>query len=431
MGTRFICRPSTLRGSVAIPGSKSHTIRAVAIAALAEGTSRIRLPLVSNDTLASVRVFRALGAGIETADGLWTVKGTGGALTVPDDVLDVGNSGVTLRTALGAATLLTDGGAIFTGDAQIRSRPNGPLVGSLNDLGAEVWSTRGEGLVPLSVRGTLKGGTTSIQGHTSQYVSSLLMCAPLAEGESHIRVPVLNEKPYVEITLDWLRRQGIRFQHAGLEEFRVPGGQTYQPVDRAVPADFSSATFFLVAGALGANDVTSTGLDVSDTQGDKAVLDYLRRMGARVEVEGDRIRVTGGELVGTEIDLNATPDALPMLAVAGCFARGTTRLVNCPQARIKETDRIEKMAAELSKLGAKVEELPDGLVVHESRLTGGEVDGHDDHRIVMALAVAGMAAEGNIVIHSAEAAAVTFPTFASCLQALGGTIEVNDDCNQE
>jgi 3-phosphoshikimate 1-carboxyvinyltransferase len=152
-------------------------------------------------------------------------------------------------------------------------------------------------------------------------------------------------------------------------------------------------------------------------------------MGARVEVEGDRIRVHGGELVGTEIDLNATPDALPMLAAVGCFARGMTRLANCPQARIKETDRIEAMGAELTKMGARVRELPDGLEVHESTLSGADVDGRGDHRIVMALAVAGLAASGSseTVIASAEAAAVTFPSFASDMAALGGRIRAVSD----
>lgn len=421
---RFVCRKSQLRGEVRIPGSKSHTIRAVAIASLAEGESAIRAPLVSDDTVAAVEAYRALGAQIRMDPDVWRVSGTGGEIRAPDNVIDVRNSGVTLRTALGTCALLRKGMAVLTGDEQIRRRPAGPLAQSLNDLGAKVRSTRGTGVAPFVVEGRLHGGETSIEGTTSQYVTGLLINAPLADGDSTIRVPVLNEAPYVEMTLEWLRSHGIRFQQDGLREFRVPGGQQYRPVRRAIPADWSSATFFLGAGALAQGGITLLGLDMSDIQGDKAVVDYLKKMGATVEVAPDRIRVKANELVGCELDLNDTPDALPTLAVLGCFARGTTRLVNVPQARIKESDRIAVMARELGRLGARTEELADGLVVHESKLKGAEVNGHGDHRVVMALAVAGCFIPGETVVHGAEAAAVTFPEFADCMSALGAQMRV-------
>jgi len=253
-------------------------------------------------------------------------------------------------------------------------------------------------------------------------LSALLINCPYADGQSVIRVPLLNEAPYVEITLDWLTRHGIEFEHDGMREFRIPGEQRYRPVNRAIPADFSSATFFLGAGALEGNEIALRGLDMADTQGDKAVVDFVRKMGAQVEDEGDCIRVEARALEGCEIDLNATPDALPMLAVMGCFARGTTRLVNVPQARMKETDRIQVMDEELSKLGARVEQLEDGIVVHESELRGAEVDGHGDHRVVMALAVAGCSIPGTTVIRGADAAAVTFPEFADLMASLGADI---------
>jgi 3-phosphoshikimate 1-carboxyvinyltransferase len=421
---RFACQQSRLQGEVVIPGSKSHTIRAVAIASLAAGDSLIRSPLESNDTWAAVDAYRALGAEIAAEPGLWRVRGTAGRLRVPENVIDVRNSGVTLRTALGTCALLPEGIAVLTGDEQIRRRPAGPLAQSLNDLGANVRSTRGDGSAPFVVQGRLTGGLTSIAATTSQYVTGLLINVPLADGESVIRVTRLNEAPYVEMTLDWLRRQGIGFAQEDLREFRVPGGQQYRPVDRAIPADWSSATFFLGAGALDGNDISLLGLDLADTQGDKAVLDYLRAMGALVEVLDQGIRVRPATLTGCDLDLNSTPDALPTLAVLGCFARGVTRLCNVPQARIKESDRISVMAEELGKLGARVEELPDGLVVHESGLHGAEVDGHGDHRVVMALAVAACCIPGTTVIHGAEAAAVTFPEFADRLKALGADLQV-------
>jgi 3-phosphoshikimate 1-carboxyvinyltransferase len=419
---RYICKRSHLRGEVRIPGSKSHTIRAIAIASLAEGRSTIRAPLDSSDTRAAVAAYRALGAHIDLAADTWLVDGTGGQIRPPDDVIDVRNSGVTIRTAMGSAALLREGIAILTGDEQIRRRPAGPLASSLTDLGADVRSTRGTGTAPFVVEGRLRGGETSIEAVTSQYLSALLINCPLADGDSVIHVPLLNEAPYVAMTLDWLGRQGIQLERDGLAEFRVAGGQQYDPVDRAIPADFSSATFFLGAGALGGNDVVLRGLDMSDTQGDKAVVDFVRQMGADVEVRDDAVRVRPRALVGCELDLNATPDALPMLAVLGCFARGTTRLVNVPQARLKETDRISVMAAELAKLGARVKELKDGIIVQESTLRGAQVSGHGDHRVVMSLAVAGCAIPGRTLVDEAEAAAVTFPGFRDCMLSLGAAI---------
>lgn len=421
---KFVCRKSSLRGDVRIPGSKSHTIRAVAIASLAEGESTIRAPLDSNDTRSAVRAYQALGAEIDTRAEAWLVRGTGGELAVPDDVIDVGNSGVTVRTGMGSCALLRQGLAVLTGDAQIRRRPAGPLMQALDDLGAQVRSTRGTGTAPFVVEGRLKGGETSIEAVTSQYLSALLVNCPYADGDSVIRVPLLNEAPYVEMTLEWIRHHGIELEQDDLKEFRIPGGQRYRPVDRAIPADFSSATFFLGAGALQGNEIVLRGLDMTDTQGDKAVVDFVRQLGAEVTVEADLIRVRAQELAGCELDLNATPDALPMLAVLGCFARGTTRLVNVPQARMKETDRISVMDAELTKLGARVEQLEDGIVVHESELSGADVEGHDDHRVVMALAVAGASIPGTTVIHGSEAASVTFPEFADLMVSLGADVEI-------
>ncbi len=421
---RLVCRRSSLRGEVRIPGSKSHTIRAITIAALAEGESVIRAPLDSNDTRSAAAAFRALGAEVELRRRDWRVLGTGGEVRTPEDVIYVGNSGVTLHNAMGACALLRDGMAVVTGDEQIRRRPAGVLADALNDLGARVRSTRGTGTAPFVVGGRLRGGRTAIEAVNSQHLSALLISTPLADGHSEIEVTVLNEAPYVEMTLDWVRRQGIALEQEGLRRFHVPGGQRYRPVERTIPADFSSATFFVGAGALGENDVVLRGLDMDDTQGDKAVLELVREMGAEVKVTARAVRVRARELVGRDFDLNATPDALPTLAVLGCFARGRTRLLNCPQARVKETDRIAVMAQELGRLGARVEELEDGLVVHESRLRGAEVDGHGDHRVVMALAVAGCSIPGRTVVLGAEAAAVTFPGFVECLRGLGANLRL-------
>ena len=412
---------SAIGGTVRIPGSKSHTIRALAIATLAEGTSHIYEPLDSLDTQACAAVCRGLGARIRMGDD-WLVEGTGGHPACPDNVLDVGNSGTTLYITLSMAAL-TNGWSVFTGDEQIRSRPAAPLLEALRGLGAEAMSTRGDGRAPLLIRGPLWGGKVAIECPTSQYLSSLLITCPLADGEAEIDVLRLNESPYVEMTLGWLDEQGIQYEREGFERFAVPGGQSYKAFQKPIPADFSSATFFLCAAAITGAEVTLLGLEKGDTQGDKAVVDYLAAMGAEVEWIDGGVRIRGRALTGVELDLNATPDALPAMAVAACFAEGETRLVNVPQARIKETDRLAVMREELAKMGASIEELPDGLVIQGGGLKGAAVEGHSDHRVVMALAVAGLGAEGTTEITTAEAAAVTFPTFVELMNSLGARIE--------
>ena len=418
--------PSKLNGTVRIPASKSHTIRAVAIAALAHGESVIEGPLDSLDTQAAVRTYRALGAQIDTSGADWIVNGTAGQLQEPTEIIDVGNSGTALRMAMGSAALLPASAKVqFTGDEQIRSRPHGPLLQALNDLGAKAVSVGGDGRVPLEISGQLAGGKTTIEATTSQYLSSLLLCTPLAKGDSEIQVAHLNEWPYVQITLDWLNSQGIRYEQEGWQAFKIYGQQSYGGFRQRIPADFSSATFFLVAAAITGSKLTLEGLEMSDSQGDKAVADYLELMGADVEREDDLIRINAGELEGVEIDMNETPDALPAMAVAGAVAKGKTSLVNVPQARIKETDRIAGMAKELGKMGIRCEELKDGLVVHGGKLKGTQVCGHADHRIVMALAVAGLAAKGTTRVDTAEAAAVTFPNFVELMTSAGAAIRTS------
>lgn len=418
-------RHSTLSGTVHIPGSKSHTIRAVAVAALADGQSHIKAPLDSSDAQASVDTYRALGAVIDQRDDGWHVTGTAGKLTAPSETIDVGNSGTTVNIAMGSCALIPEGKVVLTGDEQIQVRPAKPLAQALNDLGATVIDLNGTGCPPYSIQGRIRGGETTIECKTSQYLSSLLMCCPLADNDTHIIVPLLHEAPYVGITLDWLDKQGIRLDFAAdYSEFTIPGNQSYAPVNRHIPADFSSATFFLAAGALPGNDVVSAGLDYTDTQGDKAVVEYLKALGAHVTVDAQSVRVTTHDLAGCEIDLNATPDALPMMAVLACFAKGETRLVNVPQARLKETDRIAVMAQELKKLGADIEERPDGLVIRESKLHGATVSGHGDHRVIMSLAIAGTQLRDGVTIQGADAIAVTYPTFADDLKSIGGHVEI-------
>jgi 3-phosphoshikimate 1-carboxyvinyltransferase len=417
------------------------------MAALGEGVSEINYPLDSLDARSCTDVCRGLGADITEhraadpscpnpadEDGKrlvgWTVQGAGTAgLRAPADPLDVGNSGTTLFLALAAAALGREP-AVFTGDAQIARRGAGPLLEALRGLGITV-SSGPEGRVPITVKGPWKGGRVGLPCPTSQYLSALLLAAPLAPAgtTTEIDVPLLNEKPYIDLTLSYLKAQGIPWEGAAdYSYFCIPGGASYKPVNGPVVGDFSSAAFPGCAAAIGGlaeaggGPVVLLGLDPGDPQGDKAIFDILSRMGCDTawDWQGGEWRLTvsrRGPLKGGTFDLNDTPDLLPVAAVLGACAEGKTALVNVAHARIKETDRIAVMAEELRKLGAAVTERTDGLVIRGGVLRGGEVDGHGDHRVVMALAVAALGAAGPVEIAGAESAAVTYPAFPELMAA--------------
>ena len=405
----LLVKKSSLEGSIEIPGSKSHTIRAVVIASLANGKSRIISPLDSGDTRSAVVACRALGAEIEIGKE-WIVRGFGGYPQLQASKIDLGNSGTSLSLTTSVAALQEEE-VVFDGDDSLRTRPIQPLLDALNNLGASAYSVGENGCCPIRVRGRMRGGKTKVSGISSQYLSSLLISTPLLEEDTEIHVIDLNEKPYAGMTLAWLKEQQIDYQREGWETFRVKGRQCYHHFDKRVPGDFSSATFPLCAAVITDSQVLLKGLDMNDTQGDKEVITMLNSMGANIQVKEEGILVTSSELTGCELDLNSTPDALPALAVVGCYAKGKTILKNVAQARIKETDRIKVMRAELSKMGAEIEEMEDGLIIRQSKLKGTRVRGYHDHRVVMALSLAGMIAQGETEIDSAESIEITFPGY--------------------
>jgi 3-phosphoshikimate 1-carboxyvinyltransferase len=414
---------STLSGEITIPSSKSHTIRALLIAAIAKGESTIINPLDSADTRSCIDAIKILGAKIKIEENQWIVTGTNGSISPTGDLIDVGNSGTTLYLSAGLAALGSDT-ITFTGDDQIKSRPVKNLLNSFKDLGADVQYSDKEGYPPFSIKGPLTGGRTSIECPTSQYLSSLLLCTPLINGNTEIEVPILREQPYVEMTLKWLNEQFIMFDNKDFKEFFIPGGQQFQGFSKQVSGDFSSATFFLCAAAITGTTLTLKGMDMADSQGDKAVVYMLEEMGCQIDIGTDFIKIEGQPLTACKLDLNNTPDALPALAVTACFATGETKLYNVPQARLKETDRITVMRKELEKMGAVVKELPDGLIIDargtpdKPALKGAEVCGHKDHRVIMALAVAALAAKGETVIDDISAVNITFPTFFDLLEQI-------------
>jgi 3-phosphoshikimate 1-carboxyvinyltransferase len=379
-------------------------------------------PLDSGDTHSAVVACRALGAEIETGED-WVVRGFGGNPKLHESKIDVGNSGTSLRLTTSVAALQEEE-VIFDGDASLRSRPLQPLLDALNNLGARAYSLENNGCCPISVKGRMRGGKTEVSGVTSQYLSSLLISTPLLEEDTEIRVIDLHEKPYVEMTLTWLDEQQINYEREGWEIFRVRGRQSYHQFDKRVPGDFSSATFPLCAAVITPSHLMLKGLDMNDTQGDKEVITMLKKMGAGIQIKKEGILVDSSELMGCELDLNNTPDALPALAVVGCYAKGETILKNVAQARIKETDRIKVMATELSKMGAEIEEMKDGLIIQQSELKGTRVSGYHDHRVVMALSLAGMMAQGETEIDSAESVDITFPGYVGKMCRLGARMEI-------
>lgn len=424
---KWIIRPSQLKGSIVIPSSKSHTIRSLLIGTLARGTSHIRKPLLTGDGASALGAARSLGAKVDFSGDQLTITGCGGNFNGGADRFDMGNSGTGTNLFTSAAAL-GDRKRRFDGDNSLRSRPFWYLLDALVPLGATYERERPEGDLPFTISGPLKGGTTTVNGVSSQFVSSLLLSCPLIDGDgTDITVINLQEVPYIEITLWWLKKQGIQLDHSpDYSRFHVPGRQAYTPFDMEVPADFSSATFAAVGAALTGGPVTLKGLDFSDPQGDKGVFDVIKTAGATVGHgdEGATVSSTAGGLKGTVIDLNSMPDSLPAISVLACASEGETRLVNIAHARIKETDRIVVMREELSKMGADVTESGDELIIRRSDLKGTVVNGHDDHRVVMALVLAGCIAEGETVIETAESAGVTYPTFVEDFRALGASIDI-------
>ena len=441
--------PHTFSGTVRIPASKSHTIRQLLIASLADGVSEITAPLDSLDTRScadACRVFGAIVTERRTSDpqcpnapakdgtrlAAYTVQGNNGFRNNCHGAsrhIDVGNSGTTLYLALAAAGLGSEPFE-FTGDEQIQKRSAAPLLDALAGLGMRAASINRNGCAPIVIQGPWKGGRVTLPCPTSQYLSAILLAAPLAPAGvvTEIDVPLLNERPYIEMTLSYLYAQGIPCEvESNFSRFVIPGGAAWKPFARSVPGDFSSAAFPACAAAISGGEVTLLGLDPNDMQGDKIFLDILAGMGCTVRWEriadnAAEYRLTvsrAGALRGGSFDLNATPDLLPAVAVTAAFAEGDTALVNVAHARIKETDRIAVMAAELAKLGVRTTERPDGLIVYgcgAAGVSGGVVDGCGDHRIVMAFAAAALAAQTPIEIDSAESAAVTYPGFLDLLQ---------------
>ncbi len=416
-------RGSAVSGAVDAPPSKSYTHRALALALLADRT-RIEEPLLSEDPRATLDCVRRMGATVETDGDALVVAG--GEPRAGDDVLQCLNSGTTMRLFTALAALPADH-SVLTGDASLRRRPMQPLLDALRGLGADAFATHGNGCAPLVVRGPLASGETFLPGDvSSQFVSALVLAGTQVDGGIAITLTSeLKSRPYVEITLDMLKAFGGGAE-ATPSGFAVDGPQDLRGGTYRVPGDWSTAAFPLAAAAVTGGDVAVRNLDARSAQGDKAVLDALRAFGAAVrEREDGSVTATASGLDGIELDLSDTPDMFPALCAIAVHARGTTVLKGAKHLRFKESDRIAAMVGELRKMGADVDEREDGAVVRGGRpLRGAKLHTFEDHRILMALAIAALRADGETVLDEHESCAVSYPRFIDDFKSMGAAFEV-------
>lgn len=411
---------SSLKGTVAAPGSKSYTIRGLMCAALAKGESEIINPLVSDDTLAAIDALSGIGVDIKREESLWRVRG--GTFRQPEKELYCADSAATLRFMMAICPQVPGGCRLVPG-ASLSRRPVKTLVDALGQLGVAC-SSHGN-FAPVSVEHGFRGGVAELPGNiSSQYVSALLLIAPLAQEETIIRLSTpLESKPFLQMTLDCLERFGIRVETLhNFREFRV-APQRYIPIQYPVEGDWTSISYFLALGAI-SGPVTVRNINMDSFQGDKIMLNYLREMGAAVDMDKEAVTVRKSSLNGIKLDLKDYIDLLPTVAVLGAVAKGKTEITGIERARIKESNRVSAMREGLERMGVKVHEESSRLIITGTKPKGALIDAKDDHRIAMAFSVLGTVA-GNTVIDQAECVAKTFPEYWTTLKCLGGEVKID------
>jgi 3-phosphoshikimate 1-carboxyvinyltransferase len=426
----LVKRAEFLHGRIPAPPSKSYTHRAIIIGSI-DRSSRIRNPLFCDDTERSIDACRNLGASMKIKKDLIIIDGWNQNPKKPEVELNFGESASSLRFMIPLCGLV-NGEVTLTGEGSLKKRPNDYLVRNLRKLGMEISGKGKFHTVPIRIRGKgkLHGGKILLEGdiYSSQFISALLLAFPLAGEDTLIRIRgKLVSKPYIDITIDVLQKAGVKVVNREYREFEIPGAQKFRGLDYPVSGDYSSSAFILAAGCILDSDVEITELE-DDRQGDRKIVDFLREMGADVKRSGKKIIVRGPyELDGGEFDCCDTPDLVPVLAILASSARGKTRIFNISHLRIKESDRIGSLAEELSKLGVKVKPGPDYLIIDGSatKLRGGIVDSHGDHRIAMALSVLGLKTEG-ICIKGGESISKSYPDFINDLKSLGADIKMEE-----
>lgn len=411
--------------ALAVPGSKSLTQRALIAAALASGTSRLLGPLKSEDTEYSSKALAEMGVAMDKGEDGWSVEGQGGVITPGDAPIYLGNNGTATRFLTSVASL-GRGDFVIDGDKRMHERPIGPLMQALQGWGVDIQSVHGTDCPPLTIKakGLLGGETVLPEGKSSQYLSSLLLVAPYAEKPAVLRVEgeVLS-KPYVGMTLAVMADFGINVENTpDFSWFSIPQG-CYTARDYQVEGDASNASYFWAAAAVTGGRVTVTNVPVPSLQGDAMLVPLLGRMGCDVTSENGGITVTASKpLQGITVDMGDMPDVVPTLAVVAAFANGRTEIKNIEHLRIKECDRLSAVVTELTKMGAKVEEFQDSMIIHGNGgegLHGTEIETYEDHRMAMCFAVAGLRVPG-VKITGENCVAKSFPDFWQRFELLRG-----------
>ena len=412
----------SLSGEIRLPGSKSISNRALLLAALASGSTRVLNLLDSEDTELMRRALATLGIAVTEDGDAWVVAGRGGPL-VNDGrraELNLGLAGTAMRP-LAAALTLGNGEFVLDGSPRMRERPIGHLVDALRDLGANISHIAADGFPPVRIRARgLAGGEAEIDGSvSSQFLTAVLLAAPLARRPVTVRVRgELVSKPYIDITLNLMSRFGAEVRHSGHQRYEVANGGYRSPGECLVEGDASSATYFLAAGALAGRGVRVQGVGATSIQGDAAFADVLEAMGAQVERGPTSIAVQPAPLSGIEADLNHIPDAAMTIAVLALFAKGRTRIGNIANWRVKETDRLAAMARELRKLGAQVEEGADYLAIEPpTTLKPATIETYGDHRMAMCFSLAALGGVP-VTIKDPSCVAKTFPDYFEKFTAL-------------
>ncbi|MEO1814861.1 MAG: 3-phosphoshikimate 1-carboxyvinyltransferase [Acetobacterium sp.] len=417
--------PKLLKGSLEIPPSKSVSHRAIISAGLAQGESVISNVLMSEDMIATCDAMTALGACIsyqKEQNGRFTltIKGCD-PLALKAETIQCNESGSTLRFII-PIVLLQPKRAVITGKGRLVTRPMKPYYEIFAEKGIQYKHLEKEQDLPLVVEGMLTPGTYKLDGGvSSQFITGLLFALPLLTGDSVIELTSkLESKPYIDITLDVLKQFGIEIVNDNDQRFLIKGNQAYTPNNYRVEGDFSQGAFWLVAGTIG-EMMSCQDLNYASQQGDKVIVDILKEMGGDICVEADKLIIAKSQTQGTVIDVSQCPDLVPILGVVGSLSQGTTTIINGERLRFKESDRLMATADVLNKLGGKVEETADGLVIHGvSGFTGGHVESHNDHRIAMAVAIASICANGKIILDGAEAVNKSYPHFWEDFTAMGG-----------
>ena len=410
-------------GQIQLPGSKSMTNRMLLLASLAEGTTEVHNILASDDSRVMLESLTKLGVSHQRSDdgSYQTVEGVGGPFQVNDAELYLGNAGTATRM-LCAAVCLGRGSFVLAGDPRMHERPIGDLVDALRPLGANIVYMQAEGYPPLKTQAnSLSGGRVSIRGNiSSQFTTGILMAAPLAQGDIQIDVEGdLVSKPYIDITLDAMRRFGVHADNHDYATFHIPGRQTYKSPGRVlVEGDASSATYFMSAAAIRGGTVRVNGIGVDSVQGDTKYAQYLESIGAVIRQGQDWIEVSKGELRGVDVDFNHMPDAAMTAAVTALFAKGKTTIRNIYNWRVKETDRLTAMVTELRKVGAEVVEGHDFLKINPpDQIRPATIDTYDDHRIAMCFSLAALS-DAPITINDPDCVSKTFPDYFEKLSTI-------------